>query len=45
MLMIVRMKPRDAVHEVVALGFGQRLLFSAVSEATDRLLHRVPITA
>jgi hypothetical protein len=44
MLMIVRMKPRDAVHEM-ALGFGQRLLFFGASEATDRLLHRVPITA
>ena len=28
MLMIVRMKPRDAVHEM-ALGFVQRPLFSA----------------
>jgi hypothetical protein len=44
MLIIVRMKPRDAVHEL-ALGFGQRLLFFGVPEATDRLLHRVPITA
>lgn len=42
MLVIVRMKPCDAVHEM-ALGFGQRLLFG-VSEATDKLLHRVPIT-
>jgi hypothetical protein len=44
MLTIVRMKPRDAAHEM-ALGFGQRLLFFGVSEATDRLLHRAPITA
>jgi hypothetical protein len=37
MLMIVRMKPRDAVHEVVALGFGQRLLFFGVSEANRQV--------